>query len=167
LLAGIHNGGDLWIAMFLFCGAAMKNSLVVGAVIIILGLLIALGPQFLFKVCTVHNGALPLCHWSAQAELGMGMLVAALGLCFIVFSDPKTQQRFAIGIFLTGIIVLGIPHALIGGCTAKTMACHKVAFPALTVEGVILLAYSAFMVVFIEMKELLAAEATLKADARG
>ena len=130
-----------------------------------MGLLIALGPQFLFKVCTVHNGVLPLCHWSAQAELGIGMLVAALGLCFIVFSDPKTQQGFAIGVFLTGIIVLGIPHALIGGCTAKTMACHKVAFPALTVEDVILLLYSAVMVVFIEMKETFATEATPKADA--
>jgi len=128
-------------------------------------LLIALGPQFLFKVCTFHNGAFPLCHWSAQAELGMGMLVAALGLCFIIFSDSKTQQGFAIGIFLTGIIVLGIPYALIGGCTAKTMACHKIAFPALTVEGVILLAYSAVMVVSIEMKEQFAAETPPKADA--
>jgi len=130
----------------------MKNSFVVGTVIIILGLLIAMGPQFLFKVCTAHNGALPLCHWSAQAELGMGMLVAALGLCFIVFSDPKTQQGLLIGIFLTGIIVLGIPYALIGGCTAKTMACHRVAFPALTVQGIILLAYSAIIVVYLELK---------------
>jgi len=141
----------------------LKIRLSYGITIVILGLLIALGPQFLFKVCTVHNGVLPLCHWSAQAELGMGMLVAALGLCFIVFSDLKTQQGFAIGIFLTGIIVLGIPYALIGGCTAKTMACHRVAFLALTVEGVILLAYSAVMVVFIEMKEQFATEAALKA----
>jgi len=145
----------------------LKKRLSYGIAVAILGLLIALGPQFLFKVCTVHSGALPLCHWSAQAELGMGMLVAALGLCFIIFSDPKTQQGFAIGIFLTGIIVLGIPHALIGGCAVKTMACHRVAFPALTVEGVILLAYSAFMVVFFEMKEQLATDAVPKADAHG
>jgi len=143
----------------------MNKRLAYGITTVILGLLIALGPQFLFKVCAAHSGALPLCHWSAQAELGMGMLVAALGLCFIVFSDPKTRQGFAIGIFLTGIIVLGIPHALIGGCIAKTMACHRVAFPALTVEGVILLVYSAVMVVSIEMKEPLVAEAAPKADA--
>jgi len=145
----------------------VNKRLAYGITTVILGLLIALGPRFLFKVCTVHSGALPLCHWSAQAELGMGMLVAALGLCFIIFSDLKAQQGFAIGIFLTGIIVLGIPHALIGGCTAKTMACHKVAFPALTVESVILLAYSALMVVSIEMKEPLAAEAAPKTDTYG
>ena len=145
----------------------IKKRLIYGITTVILGLFVALGPQFLFKVCTFHDGVFPLCHWSAQAELGMGMLVAALGLCFIVFSDPKTQQGFAIGIFLTVIIVLGIPHALIGGCAVKTMACHRVAFPALTVEGVILLAYSAVMVVSIKMKELLAAEAAPKADAHG
>jgi len=145
----------------------LNKRLAYGITTVILGLLIALGPQFLFKVCTVHNGVLTLCHWSAQAELGMGMLVAALGLCFIVFSDPKTQQGFAIGIFLTSIIVLGIPHALIGGCTVKTMTCHRVAFPALTVQGVILLAYSAAMVVFIEMKEQLATKTATKDDAHG
>jgi hypothetical protein len=143
----------------------LNKRLTYGITIVILGLLIALGPRFLFLTCTVHNGILPLCHWSAQAELGMGMLVAALGLCFIVFSDPKTQQGLAIGIFLTSIIVLGIPHALIGGCTAKTMACHRIAFPALTIEGVILLVFSAVMVVYFEMKKPLAVETTPKAEA--
>jgi hypothetical protein len=136
----------------------MKKSLIVGSVVIVLGILIAMGPQFLFKVCLAHNGAFPLCHWSAQAEMGLGMLVTALGLCLIIFTDPKTQLGLIIGIFLTGIIVLGIPHALIGGCAVKTMACRRVAFPALTVEGVILLVYSAIMAAYIEMKKMPAAE---------
>jgi hypothetical protein len=131
----------------------MKKQLIYGITIIILGLLIALGPQFLFKVCTAHDGALPRCHWSARAEIGMGMLAAALGICLLAFSDPKTQLGLAIGIFLTGIIVIGIPYALIGGCAAKTMNCRRIAFPALTVEGIILLAYSAGMMVWLEMKK--------------
>jgi hypothetical protein len=144
----------LYLSVFCkFFGDILKIRLIYGIAIIILGLLIALGPQFLFKSCTAHDGSFPICHWSVQAEMGLGMLVAALGLCFIAFSDPKTQLGLAIGVFLTGIIVLGIPHALIGGCTAKTMACHKVAFPALTVEGVVLLAYSAVMVVYLEKKK--------------
>jgi len=131
----------------------MKKQQIYGITIIILGLLIALGPQFLFKVCTAHDGALPRCHWSARAEMGVGMLAAALGICLLAFSDPKTQLGLAIGIFLTGIIVVGIPHALIGGCAAQTMNCRKIAFPALTVEGIILLAYSTGMVVWLEMKK--------------
>ncbi|MDR2716608.1 MAG: DUF4418 family protein [Treponema sp.] len=131
----------------------MKKQQIYGIIIILLGLFIALGPQFLFKVCAAHDGAYPLCHWSARAEMGMGMLAAALGLCLLAFSDPKTQLGLTIGIFLTGIIVIGIPHALIGGCSVKTMACRRIAFPVLTIEGIILLAYSAGLVVYFEMKK--------------
>jgi hypothetical protein len=131
----------------------MKKSIIIGAVVIALGLLIALGPQFLFKVCTAHSGAFPLCHWTAQAELGMGMLIAALGICLIVFTDPKTQIGLVIGILFASILVFGIPHALIGGCKTSTMACRKVAFPAITVEGIILLVFSIALVVYSEMKK--------------
>ena len=140
-------------ASFKLKGNTMKQTIISSIVVIVLGLFIALGPQFLFKVCTAHDGALPRCHWSARAEMGMGMLAAALGICLLAFSDPKTQLGLAIGIFLTGIIIIGIPHALIGGCSVKTMSCRKIAFPALTVEGIILLAYSAGMVVWLEMKK--------------
>jgi len=124
-----------------------KNDLFYGITVIILGLFIALGPEFLFKVCGAHSGTFPLCHWTARAEIGMGMLLAVSGLCFISFSDPKTQLGLLIGIFLTGIIVIGLPHVLIGGCSANTMSCKRVAFPALTIEAAILLAYSIFMII--------------------
>jgi hypothetical protein len=131
----------------------MKKSIIIGGIVIALGLLIALGPQYLFKVCAAHDGAFSLCHWTAQAELGMGMLIAALGICLIVFTDPKTQIGLTIGILLTSIMVLGIPHALIGGCSVKTMACRRVAFPAITVIGIVLLAYSIIVVAYSEMKK--------------
>jgi hypothetical protein len=131
----------------------MKKNIIFGSNIIVLGLLIALGPQFLFKVCPTHSGTFPLCHWTAQAELGMGMLIAALGICLIVFTDPKTQIGLTIGIFFASILVLGIPHALVGGCKASTMACRRVAFPAITVEGIILLVFSIAIVVYSEIKK--------------
>jgi hypothetical protein len=131
----------------------MKKTTISSIVVIILGLLIAMGPQFLFKVCAAHSGAFPLCHWSARSELGMGMLIAALGICLIVFTDAKTQLGLVIGIFLASIIVIGIPHALIGGCKASTMACRRVAFPAITVIGIILLVFSIAIVVYSEMKK--------------
>jgi hypothetical protein len=131
----------------------MKKSLIAGSGVIVLGFLIALGPQYLFKVCPSHSGAFPLCHWTAQAEIGMGMLIAALGICLIVFDDPKTQIGITIGVLLTSIMVLGLPHALIGGCVGETMACRRVAFPALTVIGAVLLAYSILVIVYSEMKK--------------
>jgi hypothetical protein len=134
-------------------GKKMKKSIITGSIVIVFGLLIALGPQFIFKVCAPHSGAFPLCHWTAQAELGMGMIIAALGMCLIVFNDPKTQIGITIGIFLVSIMVIGLPYALIGGCKGSEMSCKRIAFPALTVEGAILAAYSIFVVVYNELKK--------------
>ncbi|WP_461246893.1 DUF4418 family protein [Treponema sp. R6D11] len=130
----------------------MKKSIITGSIVIALGLLIALGPQFLFKVCTAHSGAFPLCHWTARAELGMGMLIAALGICLIVFTDSKTQIGLTIGILFASILVIGLPHALIGGCKSSEMACRRIAFPAITVIGIVLMVYSIFLIVFSERK---------------
>jgi hypothetical protein len=132
----------------------MKKSIITGSVVIALGLFISFGPQFLFKVCAVHgDGGFPHCHWSAQAEIGMGILIVALGICMVVFKDPKTLLGLCIGVFLSGIVSLGIIHFLVGGCGSAAMACRRVAFPALTVESVILLVFTAVVVVYIEMKK--------------
>jgi hypothetical protein len=127
----------------------MKKNIIISIVIIILGLLIALGPQFLFKVCRHGEESFPRCHWSAQAEIGMGLLIVALGACMIVFTDTKTHLGLIIGVFMASIIALAVPNFLIGGCGSLTMKCRKVAFPALTVESVVLLVFSAIMVTII------------------
>jgi hypothetical protein len=131
----------------------MKKAIITGMVAIVLGLLIALGPQVLFKVCAHGEGDFPLCHWTAQAEIGIGLLIAALGICMIVFTDPQTHLGLSIGIFMAGLVALFIPHTLIGGCIGETMACRKVAFPALTIESIIVVVFSAVNVVFGEMKK--------------
>ena len=205
----------------------MKKSIIFSAAIIILGALIAFGPQFLFPVCklgmsataaataattaatvsvtatdiiveSAEDGELiastrdedhaadlaaetaavaeaavivddccaepeesgccgtsassyPVCHWSARAELGLGFLIIALGLCMLVFCDPKTQLGLAIGAFFAGFIAIGIPNTLIGGCDSLEMTCHKTAFPALTAIGIVLLVCSAAFVVVLEL----------------
>jgi len=132
----------------------MKKAIIFGTVVIILGLLIALGPKFLFKVCGPMGEGVSHCHWSAQAEIGMGFLIVALGACMLVFTDPKTHLGLAIGTFLASIIALAVPHFLIGGCGSLGMKCRRIAFPALTVESVVLMVFSAIMVCIIVMKSL-------------
>jgi len=154
----------------------MKKVIISGAIVIVLGLLIALGPKFLFKVCNSNMAStesaedccaepatssccgpelssLPICHWSAQAEMGMGLLIVALGACMLVFTEQKTHLGLLIGVFLSSIIALAIPNFLIGGCSTMTMRCHRVAFPALTIESAILLVFSAIMITLIAMKK--------------
>jgi hypothetical protein len=161
-----------------FYGVTMKKVIISSAIVIVLGLLIALGPKFIFKVCdpnmetTSTEGEedccaapatssccgtslsdLPICFWTAQAEMGMGLLIVALGACMIVFTEQKTHLGLLIGIFLSSIIALAIPNFLITGCTSMTMRCHKVAFPALTIESAVLLVFSAIMITLIAMKK--------------
>ncbi|MDR1127705.1 MAG: DUF4418 family protein, partial [Treponema sp.] len=117
----------------------MKNRIASGIAAIVFGLLIALGPQFLFKVCPVMGDMIMKCHWSAQAEIGAGALIAALGIALVFFADPRVRLGLTIGIFLSGILALLIPHVLIGGCASHIMPCRKITFPSITVVSMLLL----------------------------
>jgi hypothetical protein len=131
----------------------MKNRIASGAGAIIFGLLIALGPQFLFRVCPVMGDTIMKCHWSAQAEIGVGALIAALGIALVFFADPRVRLGLTIGIFLSGILVLLVPHALIGGCANHTMPCRKIAFPSLTVLSMLLLITSALNALYLARRK--------------
>jgi hypothetical protein len=130
----------------------MKNRIVSGGAGIVFGLLIALGPQFLFKVCPVMD-VIMKCHWSAQAEIGVGALIAALGIALVVFANPQIRLGLSIGLFLSGLLALLIPHALIGGCSMHSMACRKITFPAITVIAILLLISSALNVACLSRKK--------------
>jgi hypothetical protein len=118
----------------------MKNRIISGGSVIVFGALIAAGPQFLFKVCGLAaDGGFMKCHWSAQAEIGVGALIAALGLAYLFFASQKTRLGLTIGVFLAAVLALLVPHVLIGGCAMHTMPCRKVAFPSITVIAILLL----------------------------
>jgi hypothetical protein len=131
----------------------MKNRVIGGGAAIVLGLLIALGPQFLFKVCGLTaEGGFMRCHWSAQAEIGVGALIAALGMASLFFAASKIRLGLTIGIFLSGVLALLVPHGLIGGCAMHTMRCHKIAFPSITVIAILLLIGAALNAAYLVRK---------------
>jgi hypothetical protein len=134
----------------------MENRIASGAAAIVLGLLISLGPHFLFKVCepvTAHDGSGTItwmkCHWSVQAEIGIGALISALGIALLIFKSKDTRTGLSIGVFLSAILALLIPHVLIGGCPMPTMPCQAVTFPSLTVLSILLLIGSAGNVLYL------------------
>jgi len=124
------------------------SGIISGVSACVLGLLIALGPQFLFKGCGIHHDSVPLCFWALRAEICTGLIIAALGLCFIIFSDSRIHTGLLIGIFLTGIVALFIarPGVLFMGCSGAEMACNRRAFPALTVISSVVLAGAVFRI---------------------
>ncbi|MDR2160366.1 MAG: DUF4418 family protein [Treponema sp.] len=131
----------------------MKNRIISGSGAIVFGLLVALGPQFLFEVCPVTGDAVMKCHWSARAEIGVGAVIAALGIALVFFVNPHTRLGLTIGIFLSGILALLIPHVLVGGCSMPSMACRKIAFPAITVISVLLLITMVLNVLYLARKK--------------
>jgi hypothetical protein len=128
--------------------ALFKKRNLNGIVFFLLGLLVILGPRYLFRVCVPDEYGFPLCHWSAQAEIGVGALIAALGIGLVICEDRKICLGLAIGIFLSSIVVLCIPHILIGGCAMPSMACRKMAFPCITLAGIVLMVYSLVNILF-------------------
>jgi len=125
----------------------MKNILK-GAGAAALGLLIALGPQFLFKACSLDCGCCgewPICYWSTQAVLGIGFYIAALGLCLIIFEDSKIQLGILAAIFAGAVVAILIPYALIGGCPGRTMADYRRAFPGIAIVASVTMVYACLL----------------------
>lgn len=115
----------------------MIKRIFVGILYIILGLLVAIGPQTLFPACGAHDGKFMKCHWTAQAELGIGLTIAILGLLLILIASRQLRIGISIGIFLNAILELLIPNALIGVCGSLQMNCRILTLPALNILGVL------------------------------
>jgi len=130
----------------------VNKNVLIGAAAVLFGLLIALGPQFLFKACPMHDGEWSQCHWSVQAELATGIIIAVLGACIIFLSDLKTHVGLTIGIFLAGIVTVAIPYSIIRGCEGADMTCQKITFPILAVLGGLVMAGAIVYIVYIGKK---------------
>lgn len=140
----------------------MKNRLVSGIVFLALGLLIALGPQTIFPVCRItdsgeevtktaseknkdmseHNmgnmkGTTSMkCHWTARAELGVGLLIAFEGFLLTLFDSRQTRFGLNAAIGLSGILSLLFPTILTGVCGSTRMDCRSLTLPALVIISV-------------------------------
>jgi len=107
----------------------MKKAIISGSIVIILGLLIALGIKFLFNVCDPNMtstestkdccaepakssccchivNCLPSCKRSAQAEIGMGIFNGALRTVKVINGLDKLQLIITILTLVIAIITL-------------------------------------------------------------
>ena len=128
----------------------MKNRIVSGAGAIAAGLLISIGPQTVFKLDPqMEDGGWMTCHWTGQAELGLGLLIAALGFLLLLVHSRETRLGLSLSAALAGILVVLYPTVLIGGCSMEDMRCRLITFPALIVIGGLTIAGFAFNSVYL------------------
>ena len=120
-----------------------KVNLISGGLFIITGLLIAFGPQSIFHVCRSDGDMVMRCFYTAQAELGIGLLITVLGIVFLFEKKKIAQITTAVGIAFSSVIAFLIPNVLIGVCGSAHMHCKAVTQPALTLISIITFIISA------------------------
>lgn len=127
----------------------MKKRVLAGSLLLVLGLLIALGPRTVFPVCGYQHGAMAMdstgtadescpeeeeimsCHWIAQAALGAGLLIAVLGLLYLSIRNAEIRQGVGIALLPAGVLSLLTPGVLFEACKNPTAVCRIHGVPAL------------------------------------
>ena len=104
------------------------------------GLLLAWGPQVLFRPCPTTEKFMK-CFWSCRALIVVGCVLALIGLLQLLAKNTETRKALsvvALALFLGAIL---IPTVVIGGCAKEDMACRLLTFPithGLAVVGLVL-----------------------------
>ena len=124
------------------------NRALTGGAFTILGLLTAIGPQTIFAVCDAMDGKYMKCHWTAQAELGNGVIIAILG--FLLFlSSEKVRVGLQAALLLLSLQTILLPNLLIGMCGGNHMSCRALTLPALDVIGAVSIVIGAVNLIYL------------------
>jgi hypothetical protein len=122
-----------------------KKFRIIGVVLLICGLLIAIGPWTVFPVCEYGNTTMK-CHYTADAEIVVGVMIALLGL--LLFFAKSAETKIVIGIAEVGLGVFAVllVTSLTGMCPSTTMECHILAEPMLKILGIVVAVLGAVLV---------------------
>jgi hypothetical protein len=122
-----------------------RNLKIISIILVILGILMAVGPWTIFPVC--NNGASTMvCHYTAEAEIVVGSLVTLLGLLLFLIKRSETLLIVGIAEAALGIWAILIPTYLIGICKGVSMECETVGGPVLVVLGGLTFLLSLFLI---------------------
>ena len=129
----------------------MKNRIIFAAVFVLLGLLVILAPTVLFSVC--ESEMKMACFFTKKAEIGVGLVIAALGVIYFFLKNKDIRLGISIAQFLNAGLVLAFPAKLTGLCKMSDMACRVKTYPALIVLSVLLALTAAVNIVFLIKSE--------------
>ena len=116
----------------------MKKN-VVGALIVIIGLLILFAPFGFAHVCFPKaDGGFMKCHWMGEAVKMLGGLIAALGVVFLLVKSSRIGIAFSnIGL---GVCLILLQTVVIGTCKTATMSCNVYTKPVILLLAIVLIA---------------------------
>ena len=117
----------------------MNKTKITGIVIALLGLLTALIPTVIFKVCAAMDGKFMKCHWTSQVEVALGIAVLVLGLLIVLAKENAASSAYAVASAVNGVLVILIPTVVIGVCGSADMPCNSGTKPALIIAGALII----------------------------
>lgn len=120
---------------------------------ILLGGLTAIGPQSFAKVCPLMGESPMRCYYTARAALGIGLLIAFLGLVTVFVQSSRVRLGLSIGIAATGLLSLSVPTLLIGVCEMEKMQCRLHTYPFLIASSFLLIVISAGHTIYLSRKK--------------
>ena len=115
----------------------MKNRISISVLFILSGVLLVLIPTVLFPVCSTEKMKMA-CYFTKKAEIGLGIVIAALGVLYFFFKNEGVRLGISLSQILLTVLVLAYPLKLIGICKNSEMACRVKTLPALIVASVLL-----------------------------
>ena len=117
----------------------MNKTRLTGIVIAVLGLLTALIPTVIFKVCEAMDGKFMKCHWTSQTEVAVGIATLVLGVLIVLSKEKAAGAAYAVASAINGVLVILIPTVVIGVCGSADMPCHSATKPALIIAGALII----------------------------
>ena len=117
----------------------MNKNRIIGIVVAVLGVLTSLIPTVIFKVCEAMDGKFMKCHWTAQTEVALGIVVIALGLLIVLAKEKAASAAYSVSAAVNGILILLIPTVVIGVCGSADMPCNAGTKPALIIAGALII----------------------------
>lgn len=120
----------------------MNKIKITGIVTAVLGLLTALIPTQIFKVCEAMDGKFMKCHWTSQVEVAIGIATAVLGILILLSKEKAAASAYAVASAINGVLVILIPTVVIGVCGSPDMSCNSGTRPALIIAGALIIVVS-------------------------
>lgn len=117
---------------------------IIAIVLIVAGLVLIFVPSY--YTCAAHGKAIELpsgksipmkCLWTARAEIGLGVLLLAVGAFLFISRKLESRRFLSILALILGIFIILFPTALIGVCINPDMSCVVVMKPTLLLIGIV------------------------------
>lgn len=83
------------------------------------------------------------CHWTAIAEVGVGITLGLSGLMLLFSQRKETDRSLSIMGIAAGALAILFPTVLIGVCANAAMLCNMLMRPTLILLGILAIAASA------------------------